>query len=597
LCSYNKVCLCMYAYLKLPLIFNLSKICCLMRIEKRGLLLSQKNSRRVSVTVLAVFFVVALQAQPCDPFVSPNLFGQSQTFIFCKNNSVGFGVLNSAVGQRYEFAVFASGNKEVAKKGGPLEGNGGQLSVSAFMKSSRDAGVYRVTAYNTCGDTGSVQFAGFYGSVDNLSISSWGANAATFRWAASGPTPAVTYEYAVTTEVDPNSPNITYSTTTDTVASENNLVSGDTYYFYVRVKEAVWNGNSVDQSFDCDGGDLPWAIIKFVPCSGAASVGSIAPRYTTACVGGTTTLTASGGLTYKWYQDNNTVPIAGATAATYNASQPGQYRAYITTAAGCQGMVNTATVMQTSVQAGVFSGGGNFFAGDTVSLGISKTVIGQTYKILRDGVQVASLQGIGRSFEGEDTLWYRFVITSATQAGNYTVRASIASCTPVDFGNRSVALVTDLIICPGGSASFTVPSAGAGYTYQWQIITDSGNINLSNTAPYSGVNSRTLTITNASSNMYGYTYRVVATGAPTVISSTRTLKFGVTWTGAANKQWALALNWSCGKVPDANTDVVVPAGNSNAPIVSSNVLCRSLTTSPGSSITVNTGFNLTITGR
>lgn len=569
-----------------------------MRNERVGFVISRKTGRRVSALMLAVFFFASLQAQPCDPLVFPNLFGQSQTFIYCKNNSVGFGVLNSAVGQRYDFAVFASGNKEVAKKGGPLDGNGGQLSVSAFMKSSRDAGVYRVTSYNTCGDTASVQFAGFYGSIDNLSISSWGANAASFRWAASGPTPAITYEFAVTTESDPNSPNITFSTTTDTTAqSANNLVSGNTYYFYVRVKEAIWNGNFVDKSYDCDGGDLPWAIIKFKPCSGAASVGSLTPRYGTACVGGNTTLTAGGGLTYKWYQDNNTFPIAGATASTFNASQPGQYRSYITTAAGCEGMVNTATVIQTSLQTGVFSGGGSFFAGDTVSLGISKTVIGQTYKILKNGAQVASLQGIGRSLEGEDTLWYKFVITSATQAGHYTVQVSNNSCTSVDFGSRDVALITGVTICPGGNASFTVPSAGAGYTYQWQVNTGSGFTNLSNTPPYSGVNTRTLLLTNASSALYGYIYRAVATGAPTVISSTRTLKFGTTWTGATNKQWGTPTNWSCGIVPDANTDVVVPPGNFNAPVISSNVSCRSVSTSTGSSITVNAGFKLTITGK
>ena len=147
-------------------------------------------------------FVIKIQAQPCDPLTPPILFGQSQTFIFCKNNSVGFGVLNSASGQDYDFSVSKNGAL-ISTKAGPLDGNGGQLSVSAFMQSAQDAGEYGVTTYNDCGDTGFVSFQAFYGSIDNLSISSWGSNAVTFKWAACGPVPAVTYQYAVTTESDP----------------------------------------------------------------------------------------------------------------------------------------------------------------------------------------------------------------------------------------------------------------------------------------------------------------------------------------------------------------------------------------------------------
>ena len=314
------------------------------------------------------------------------------------------------------------------------------MSVSAFMRSAQDAGEYRVTTSNDCGESASVDFQAFYGSIDNLSITSWGSDAVTFKWAASGPTPAVTYEYAVTNEPDPNSSLITYLTTTDTTASEAGLSNdGSTYYIHVRVNSVFWNGQNVEQSFDCSGGDLPWQTIRFVSCSGAAGVGSITPANAIACVGGTATLTATGGNTYQWYDENN-APITGANSSSHIDSLPGQYKVFITTSAGCQGIVSSATLTQTSLLTGVFSGGGCYNLSDSVRLGISNTIIGQTYKILKDGVEVATLQGVGKAFESKDTIFYRFKFTSAAQAGHYTVRVSNPYCTAIDFGDQTVSV-------------------------------------------------------------------------------------------------------------------------------------------------------------
>ena len=96
------------------------------------------KSCKTYLLILFCLFGGNLLAQPCDPLVRPALFGQSETLIYCKNNLVGFGVLNSAIGQKYTFSIFGTDNVEVTKKGGPLDGNGGQLSVSATMRSARE---------------------------------------------------------------------------------------------------------------------------------------------------------------------------------------------------------------------------------------------------------------------------------------------------------------------------------------------------------------------------------------------------------------------------------------------------------------------------
>ena len=459
---------------------------------------------------ITLIFVSKICAQPCDPLVPGTLFGQSQTFIFCRDIAVGFGVSNSVPDQSYEFSVSRSGNVS-SIKAGPLDGNGGQLSVAAFMRSAQDAGQYGVTTYNDCGDTAFVSFQAFYANIDNLSITSWGSSAVNFKWATCGPLGSVTYDYAVTTESDPNSPSITYLTTTDTTASATNLNSGATYYIHVRVNSVTWNGQNVDQFFNCNG-DLPWQTIRFISCSGAAAVGSITPVNAIACVGNTATLTATGGNTYQWYDENNNA-ISGANSSTYAAAVPGQYKVFITTGAGCQGMVSTATFTQTSLLTGIFSGGGCFNTGDSVKLGISNTAVGETYKILKDGSEVASLKGIGSAFETKDTIFYKFKFTSVTQAGHYTVRASNPYCAPIDFGDQAVSI--------------------------------------------SG-----------------------------------------TWTGAADQHWQNPLNWNCGSVPDASTDVIIPvAGVVNMPFVNSNVTCRSVVVQPGATLTVTSGFKLNITGK
>ncbi|NOT52113.1 MAG: hypothetical protein HOP10_12645 [Chitinophagaceae bacterium] len=64
--------------------------------------------------------------------------------------------------------------------------------------------------------------------------------------------------------------------------------------------------------------------------------------------------------------------------------------------------------------------------------------------------------------------------------------------------------------CVGGSTTFSVVVSGGGSpTYQWQENTGSGFVNLANNATYSNVTTATLTISNITAGMNGYSYRVV----------------------------------------------------------------------------------------
>jgi hypothetical protein len=67
-----------------------------------------------------------------------------------------------------------------------------------------------------------------------------------------------------------------------------------------------------------------------------------------------------------------------------------------------------------------------------------------------------------------------------------------------------------------------------------------------------------------------------------------------TWTGTTSTDWTVATNWS-NVVPTSNHDVTIAAA-SKQPVIASNVSVKSLTLNASTSLTVSSGFNLTITG-
>ncbi|MEO5892814.1 MAG: M12 family metallo-peptidase [Ferruginibacter sp.] len=70
------------------------------------------------------------------------------------------------------------------------------------------------------------------------------------------------------------------------------------------------------------------------------------------------------------------------------------------------------------------------------------------------------------------------------------------------------------------------------------------------------------------------------------------------WTGSVSTAWENTGNWSCGSLPDANTDVLINAGLTNYPVINSTTAtCKSLKEAAGASIRVNNNFRLTITGK
>ncbi len=153
-------------------------------------------------------------------------------------------------------------------------------------------------------------------------------------------------------------------------------------------------------------------------------------------------------------------------------------------------------------------------------------------------------------------------------------------------------------ICPGGATYFTLPKPGTDYTYQWQIdSTGGGFVNLSNNIIHSGVFTDTLWINEPATSYYGYKYRCITSkNGVSLTGPTYELKLSVRWQGGESSEWNDGSNWGCNYIPDAKTDVIIPASNHN-PVINTNVTVHGINLSPGAVLTITPGIRLDIKGK
>jgi hypothetical protein len=152
--------------------------------------------------------------------------------------------------------------------------------------------------------------------------------------------------------------------------------------------------------------------------------------------------------------------------------------------------------------------------------------------------------------------------------------------------------------CSFGNVSFYAGTNDINKTYKWQIDSTNGFEDIIPNAVFSGVNSPTLTLTGAPSSLYNSRYRCLISDAIGETSSQIfTLRFAITWTGTSDNTWENPANWSCGSLPDENTDVFIYQGKPHYPQVNTNISCRSLKLQNGTSVLVKTGNRIDIKGK
>lgn len=191
-------------------------------------------------------------------------------------------------------------------------------------------------------------------------------------------------------------------------------------------------------------------------------------------------------------------------------------------------------------------GDGTLNCGHPFSIGFRITI---SNGVLINGLYPLRLRG---SSDGMTGCWN---VADNSTSHTINLQISTSKCNPVEVQMCN----------PLGSATL---STTASAPYQWQMSADSVHFNpISDNTIFSGITTNTLTLTNVPSSYYGNRFKCSS------LSNIYTLKFLNTWTGAVNTDWDNPANWSCGAVPDGNTDVII---NNGIVIVSSNTSVRSL---------------------
>jgi hypothetical protein len=163
----------------------------------------------------------------------------------------------------------------------------------------------------------------------------------------------------------------------------------------------------------------------------------------------------------------------------------------------------------------------------------------------------------------------------------------------ISNNNFTIQGIVSVSACP--SSSLMLTSSITGNTYQWQVDSGNGFTNIANNAIYSGVATNILHLTKPPTSWYGYEYHCVVTGTSGISTSAAVvIKFAEQWLGGTSTAWENPVNWGCGSLPDANTDVIVSASTPFFPIVNSNPAVRSLSVTAGAKLTVNPPYNITV---
>lgn len=145
---------------------------------------------------------------------------------------------------------------------------------------------------------------------------------------------------------------------------------------------------------------------------------------------------------------------------------------------------------------------------------------------------------------------------------------------------------SNMPVCAGSTLNLSATTV-SGATYSW-------------TGPNSFTSSlQNPTISYTAANEGIYTVQITVAGCTTpsvayarVISSTN----GGQWTGNVSNDWSTAANWCSGVVPLSTTNVVIPAGATRMPEISTSVTCNNLTIDAGATLTTTATGTLNIGG-
>lgn len=333
-------------------------------------------------------------------------------------------------------------------------------------------------------------------------------------------------------------------------------------------------------------------------------------------------------LTYQWYSNTTAATSGGTPVGTSSASYTpvttatGTLYYYCVVSAACgasvtsnvSGAVNVTAIP--SAPAGTINISANPSCG-AATLTYSAPNANIYWQTTATGISTANPTTSSFTSLATAGTYIRYVRElNGTCWGPATASASFTIVEPVVITVQP----PNRVITDGANTTFTVTATGTTPTYQWQVDTGSGFVDLVNGAPYSNVTTATMTITAAPITMNGYVYRCVVSGAApcgSVTSNNGTLT--VSYTAPNNPtnitpcygNNTLGLSWTAssgGAAPDgymvfalagATTPAATSAVAGNASLYTANSdfsLATVVTASLGKCVYKGSGTSVTVTG-
>ncbi|MNI12536.1 Endo-1,4-beta-xylanase A precursor [compost metagenome] len=176
---------------------------------------------------------------------------------------------------------------------------------------------------------------------------------------------------------------------------------------------------------------------------------------------------------------------------------------------------------------------------DQLSLRLSFSSPGEYTVFLQGVAAIGQAQlGVGSSTGAELT---SFAVRSGSGFAEVHLKVTEEGASHADItlsaleANGSPAASTTITMHPGhatvdvGSNTSLSVTASNATSYQWQVNTGEGFVNVSNAGPYSGAKSASLTLAGVTADMNGYAYRVIASGSvlPAAVSDSAILTVNI----------------------------------------------------------------------
>ncbi|MGE3823139.1 MAG: hypothetical protein AB7G44_02865, partial [Bacteroidia bacterium] len=260
-------------------------------------------------------------------------------------------------------------------------------------------------------------------------------------------------------------------------------------------------------------------------------------------------VTANGSfLTYQWQVNDGSGFVdvtdggvySGATTATLSLTgiplgyDGYQYQVIISGSNNCSSSVTSVTVtLNEDPNPFISSQPVDQYVclGDVAVFGVTASGTGLTYQwqedsgggfvILSDGgiysgtsTSTLSLNG---TLPGMDGYTYRCVINGVICSGTSVTNVVTLNETTSPYISVQP---QDQSVCDGDNVTLDVTANGTGLTYQWQVNTGSGFVNVTNGSLYSGATTSSLNISTTTLAMDGYQYLCIINGTICTSSST-----------------------------------------------------------------------------